>query len=51
MYFVDPAGRLDVGDVHDQVAWYKAQGLVDTAVDAKAFIDTSFITGHTNVPK
>lgn len=49
--YVDPAGRLDVGDVIDQVRWYKAQGLVDAGVDARTFIDTSFIAGHSNVPK
>lgn len=49
--FVDPNGRLDVGDVIGQVAWYKAQGLVDAGVDAKAFIDTGLIAGHFNVPK
>jgi NitT/TauT family transport system substrate-binding protein len=49
--FIDAAGRLDVGDIYEQVAWYKKQGLVDAGVDAKAFIDVSFVKGHANLPK
>ena len=55
---VDQALRLvpgdlarDVGDIYEQVAWLKAQGLVDASVDPKTFIDLSFVQGHTNVPK
>jgi NitT/TauT family transport system substrate-binding protein len=50
-FYVDPQGRLDVGDIYNQVAWYKSQGLVDASVDPKSFIDLSFVQGHTNVPK
>jgi len=50
-FYVDPQGRLDVGDVYNQVTWYKSQGLVDASVDPKNFIDLSFVEGHTNVPK
>lgn len=49
--YIDAKGRLDVGDIYTQVAWYKAHGLVDKDVDAAKFIDTSFIEGHMNVPK
>jgi ABC-type nitrate/sulfonate/bicarbonate transport system substrate-binding protein len=50
-YYVDPQGRLDVADIHQQVAWYKSQGLVDAPVDPKSFIDLSFVQGHTNIPQ
>jgi NitT/TauT family transport system substrate-binding protein len=49
--YVDPDARLDVGDVYNQVAFWKGQGLVDQAVDAKAILDLSFVKGHYNVPK
>ena len=44
--FIDPEGRLLVGDVYRQVAWYKAQGLVDQSVDAKSFLELGFIKGQ-----
>jgi NitT/TauT family transport system substrate-binding protein len=50
-FYADPQARLDVGDVYNQVAWLKEQGLVDRSVDAKSFIDLSFVQGHTNIPK
>ena len=49
--FIDPDGRLDVGDIFAQVAYFKSQGIVDAGVDARSFIDLSFIDGHFNVPK
>ncbi|KAB2850020.1 MAG: PhnD/SsuA/transferrin family substrate-binding protein [Hyphomicrobiaceae bacterium] len=49
--FIDPQGRLNVGDIHAQVAYFKSQGIVDQGVDAKTFIDVSFIKGHFNIPK
>ncbi len=48
--FIDPLGRLDVGDIYKQVKWYQDKGLVDKSVDPKDFIDLSFINGHFNVP-
>jgi NitT/TauT family transport system substrate-binding protein len=50
-FFVDSQARLNVGDIHDQIAWYKSQGMVDAAVDPKALMDLSFIAGHINVPR
>lgn len=50
-YYIDSQARLDVGDIYNQVAWLKSQGLVDSAVDPKTFLDLSFVQGHTNVPK
>jgi NitT/TauT family transport system substrate-binding protein len=49
--FIDPEGRLLVQDIYDQVAWYKAQGLVDKDVDPKAFLDLGFVKGHLQLPK
>ncbi len=49
--FIDPEGRLLVADVYHQVAWYQAQGLLDKSVDAKTFLDLSFIKGHLDMPK
>jgi len=49
--YIDPAGRLDVGDVHRQVSWYQKQGLVENSVDPAKFIDLTFIQGHMNVPR
>ena len=48
--FIDPDGRLQVQDIYDQVAWHKANGLVDDSVDPSAFIDLSFVDGHYDVP-
>jgi NitT/TauT family transport system substrate-binding protein len=50
-YYVDPQARLDVGDIHGQIAWYKRHGMVDASVDPAALLDLSFVTGHTNVPR
>ncbi|HUI18335.1 MAG TPA: ABC transporter substrate-binding protein [Alphaproteobacteria bacterium] len=49
--FIDPEGRLLVGDVYHQVAWYQAQGLLDQGIDAKSFLDLSFIKGQLDLPK
>jgi NitT/TauT family transport system substrate-binding protein len=48
---MDPQGRLIVQDIYDQVAWYKAQNLVDRSVDARSFLDLGFVQGHLRVPK
>jgi NitT/TauT family transport system substrate-binding protein len=44
--FVDPDGRLLVGDIKRQVAWYKAHGMVDASVDADTILDLTFVEGH-----
>ncbi len=49
--WVDPDGRLDVRDIHDQVAWWQAQKLVDAGVEAASIIDLGFVEGHRNVPR
>jgi len=48
--FIDEQARLDVGDIHRQVAWYKEQSLIDQSVDARAILDLSFVQGHFNIP-
>jgi len=42
-YFIDPQARLDLPDIERQIAWYKAQGLVDKNVDARNVVDQSFV--------
>lgn len=42
-YYIDPQARLDVADVARQIAWYKSQGLIDKAVDARNVVDASFV--------
>jgi NitT/TauT family transport system substrate-binding protein len=48
--FIDAQARLDVGDIHRQVAWYKQQNLIDQSVDARAIMDLGFVQGHFNIP-
>lgn len=48
--YIDPLGRLDVGSVYEQIAWFKAHDLVDGGVDPAAILDLSFIEGHFNLP-
>jgi NitT/TauT family transport system substrate-binding protein len=49
--YIDPMGRLDVGNVYEQVALLKEEKLVDPSVDPARFVDTSFIAGHFNLPR
>jgi NitT/TauT family transport system substrate-binding protein len=49
--YIDPEGRLDVGDIYKQVAFWQSTGQVSRDADAKSFIDLSFVQGHFNVPK
>jgi NitT/TauT family transport system substrate-binding protein len=49
--FIDPQGRLLVGDIFHQVAWYQEHGMVAESVDVKRFLDLSFIEGHLDLPK
>lgn len=48
--FIDPQGRLDVGDIYQQVKFWQSQGQVGRDADPKTFIDLSFVKGHLNVP-
>jgi len=48
--FIDPMGRLDVGDIYQQVAWYQARGMVDKSLNPAEIIDLSFVEGHFNLP-
>jgi NitT/TauT family transport system substrate-binding protein len=41
-YFIEPQAGLDVADIERQIAWYKAQGLIDKGVDAREVVDPSF---------
>src|SRR4029079_7589995 len=42
-YYIDPQARLDAADVPRHIAWYKAQGLIDKAVDARTVVDAGFV--------
>ena len=48
--YIDPQGRLDVGDIHEQVQLWQGQGQVGRDADPKTFIDLTFVKGHFNVP-
>ncbi len=48
--FIDPDGRLKVDQLLSQVAWMKAEGLVEPDLDPMGFIDLGFIEGHYGVP-
>lgn len=41
--YYDEGGALDVSDVKEQLAWFKAQGLVKGDIDPDALIDTRFL--------
>jgi NitT/TauT family transport system substrate-binding protein len=41
-YFMDAQARLDLADLARQVAWYKAQGLIGSTVDARNLVDLTF---------
>jgi len=43
---MDPQARLDVADIERQIAWFKAQKLIDADVTARAVVDTGFADGH-----
>lgn len=49
--FVDPQARLDVGDIHNQVAFWQAEKQIRADVDAKSIVDLGFVQGHVNVPR
>ncbi|MEM7021223.1 MAG: ABC transporter substrate-binding protein [Pseudomonadota bacterium] len=49
--YIDSMGRLDVGNVHEQVAWYQERGLVDASVDPADLIELRFVEGHFNLPE
>ncbi|MBM3568666.1 MAG: ABC transporter substrate-binding protein [Alphaproteobacteria bacterium] len=49
--YIDPMARLRVQDIYDQIAWNKANKLVDAAVDAKTVVDLSFVAGHLDLPR
>jgi NitT/TauT family transport system substrate-binding protein len=42
--YVDGGGRMDVGDVRRQIAWYRGHGFLKNADDAEKIIDQRFVT-------
>ncbi len=49
--YVDAGGRLDVGDIYGQIAFWQQAGLVGRDVNGKDIVDLSFVRGHMNVPR
>ncbi len=47
----DAQARLDVSDIYNQIAWMKAEKLVDAKVDPATTLDLEFVDGHFNLPK
>jgi len=45
-YFMDAQARLDLTDLARQIAWFKAQGLIDKSVDAHAMVEINDIAGR-----
>jgi len=41
--YIDPDGKLDVGNVGNQIKWLQAQGFVDKGFDAEAIIAKDFV--------
>ena len=41
--YVDGAGRMDVGDVKRQIAWYRDHGFLKNGAGAEKIIDTRFV--------
>jgi NitT/TauT family transport system substrate-binding protein len=41
--FIGPQARRDVAEVERQIAWYKAQGLIDKGVIARDVVDLNFV--------
>jgi len=48
--YIDPQGRLDVGDIYKQVQLWQGQGQVARDADPKTFVDLTFVKGHFNAP-
>ncbi len=42
-YFMDAQARFDFADFARQVAWFKAQGLIDRNIAAHAMVDLTLI--------
>src|SRR5215475_8095071 len=41
--YIDPAGKLDVKNVENQIKWLQEQGFVDKGFDADAIIDKAYV--------
>ena len=45
-YPMDPHAKLDVADLERQVAWFKAQKLIEEGVEPRNIVDTSLGDGQ-----
>ena len=41
--FIDAQGRLDVDDIHQQIAWYKGQNVIKGDIDENSLIDRRYV--------
>lgn len=41
-FYIEPQAVIDTADIERQIAWYKAQGLIDAGVNAAKVIDSTF---------
>jgi NitT/TauT family transport system substrate-binding protein len=41
--YIDPDGKLDVGNVDNQIKWLQAQGFVDKGFDADTIVAKDFV--------
>jgi hypothetical protein len=46
-----PEGRLDVGDIYNQITFWQSLNLVGRDVAGREVVDLSFVRCHTNVPR
>ena len=49
--YIDAEARLLVRDIHHQLRWYQAAGMVDREADAGRMLDLSFVPDHLDVPR
>jgi hypothetical protein len=45
-YFMDARARFDLADFARQLAWLRAQGLIDKIVDVQAMVVENYIAGR-----
>lgn len=49
--YMDPDARIDVSDIHNQVAFWKEQGLLDPSLNPASVLDLSFMKRPADEPQ
>ena len=49
--YVDPTLAMNVGDIYNQLAFWKSQNMAPQDADASKMLDLSFVKGNFNIPK